>query len=66
VLVFDDIYWSDDMNQAWKEICMSPQYDLTVDLGWKGVAVLADGSSPKRHFDICELVGRPRIARPGW
>lgn len=65
VLVFDDIYWSDDMNQAWKEICMSPHYDLTIDLGWKGVAMLA-GGSPKRHFDICELVGRPRIARPGW
>lgn len=65
VLVFDDIYWSDDMNQAWKEICLSPRYGLTLDLGWKGIAVLSDGG-PKRHFDICELIGRPRIARAGW
>lgn len=64
-LVFDDIYWSDGMNQAWKEICQSSSYNLTIDLGWKGLAVLG-GQGPKRHFDLCDFIGRPRIARPGW
>jgi len=67
-LVFDDVYWSDDMNQAWKDVCRSPEYVTTVDFGWKGVAILADPASQERkqHFDLCEFMGRPRIARPSW
>jgi hypothetical protein len=64
-LVFDDIYWSDDMNQAWKEFCQSSRYGLTLDLCMKGLAVIGTEGS-KRHFDIGEFVGRPRIYRPGW
>lgn len=65
VLVFDDVYWSEDMNQAWQDLCGSDAYSLSVDFGWKGV-VVTGGAGPKRHFDLCELIGRPRIARPGW
>jgi predicted O-methyltransferase YrrM len=61
VVVFDDLYWSDGMNQAWKELCMSPRYGLTIDLGWKGLAVLGT-EQPKRHLDLCDYIGRPRIA----
>jgi predicted O-methyltransferase YrrM len=66
VIVFDDVYWSDDMNQAWKEICRSPDYRLTVDFGWKGVAEIGGDARDKQHFDLCDFIGRPTIARPGW
>jgi predicted O-methyltransferase YrrM len=62
VIVFDDIYWSDDMNQAWKTLCMSPKYCLTLDLAWKGLAVLGD-DEPKRHFDVCDYIGRTRVRK---
>jgi predicted O-methyltransferase YrrM len=64
-LIFDDLYWSMDMNRAWREICASPAYSVTVDCAAKGAAVLA-GSGPKRHFDLCEFVGTPPIRRPDW
>lgn len=65
VIVFDDIYWSDDMNQAWRELWSSPRYSLSLDLGAKGLVVLDDGSR-KRHFDVCDFIGRPRIFRTNW
>jgi predicted O-methyltransferase YrrM len=65
VLIFDDLYWSGDMNRAWREICASPAYGLTLDLALKGVAVLG-GTDPRRHMDLCELMGRPPIGRPDW
>lgn len=65
-IIFDDIYWSDDMNQCWKEICMSLDFSVTVDLQLKGVAILRLGEESKMFYDICEYVGRPRIFRKGW
>ena len=32
IFVFDDIYWSDGMQQAWKEICKHPEVTLSLDL----------------------------------
>jgi len=59
-VIFDDLYWSGGMHEAWKEICRSPRYCLTIDFGLKGVA----GPGPRRHFDLCEFMGRPPIGRP--
>jgi predicted O-methyltransferase YrrM len=63
IVIFDDIYWSADMNAAWRAIRESPAYGLTLDLGIKGVAV-ADIAGPTRHMDLCALIGRPPIGRP--
>jgi hypothetical protein len=65
-IIFDDIYWSDDMNQFWKEICTSSDFSITLDLQYKGIAVLRSGEERKTHYDICEYVGRPRISRKDW
>ncbi|MBN1163723.1 MAG: class I SAM-dependent methyltransferase [Candidatus Krumholzibacteriota bacterium] len=65
-IIFDDIYWSDDMNQLWKEICNSLDFSVTLDLQSKGVAILRSGEEAKVHYDICEYVGRSRIFRKGW
>jgi hypothetical protein len=65
-LVYDDIYWSDDMNQFWKEVCVSGEFSLTVDLQLKGIAIPRRGVEPKVQHDICDYLGRPRIHRKEW
>ncbi|WAC13643.1 O-methyltransferase [Dyadobacter pollutisoli] len=37
VFIFDDIYWSEGMTQAWEQIKAHPQVTLTVDLFWIGL-----------------------------
>jgi predicted O-methyltransferase YrrM len=64
-LIFDDLRWSSGMFDAWRDICSSPAYRLTIDYAAKGVAVLGVGK-PKRHFDLCEFTGQPPIGRPNW
>lgn len=37
IFIFDDIYWSEEMTQAWEHIKAHPQVTLTVDLFWIGL-----------------------------
>ena len=37
LFIFDDIYWSDEMTQAWEHIKKHPDVSLTVDLFWVGL-----------------------------
>ena len=37
VFIFDDIYWSEEMTQAWKQIKAHPDVRVTVDLFWVGL-----------------------------
>jgi len=37
LFIFDDIYWSQEMTQAWEYIRHHPQVTLTVDLFWIGL-----------------------------
>lgn len=62
-VVFDDIYWSDDMNQAWKDLCRMDVFSQTLDFGSKGVCVLRSGDETHVHYDVCDYIGRPRIGR---
>ena len=65
-IIFDDIYWSDDMNRFWREVCLSPDFKFTLDLRLKGIASSPSRDECKSHYDICEYIGRPRIFRKGW
>ncbi len=51
VLIFDDIYWSDEMMQAWKEIKNNDQVIVTIDLFYIGI-VLFRKEQAKQHFMI--------------
>jgi predicted O-methyltransferase YrrM len=51
VLIFDDIYWSDEMIQAWEEIKKNNQVTLTIDLFYMGI-VLFRKQQTKQHFMI--------------
>ena len=51
LLIFDDIYWSDGMKQAWAEIKAHPQVTITVDLFWIGLVFFKKGKL-KEDFKI--------------
>jgi predicted O-methyltransferase YrrM len=43
LLIFDDIYWSDGMKEAWEIIKSHPQVTVTVDLFWIGLVYFKQG-----------------------
>ena len=51
ILIFDDIYWSKGMKEAWQEIKMHPQVTVTIDLFWIGLVFIRPGQV-KENFKI--------------
>jgi predicted O-methyltransferase YrrM len=49
LLIFDDIYWSEGMKEAWEIIKAHPQVTVTVDLFWVGLVYFKSGR-PKENF----------------
>jgi predicted O-methyltransferase YrrM len=50
IFVFDDIYWSDDMQKAWKEICAHQDVTLSLDLFYFGIVFFRSENKAKEHF----------------
>jgi predicted O-methyltransferase YrrM len=51
VMIFDDIYWSKGMKEAWQQIKGHPQVTLTIDLFWIGLVFIRK-EQVKEHFKI--------------
>ena len=51
MLIFDDIYWSEGMEEAWNIIKSHPQVTATVDLFWIGLVFFKKGQA-KEDFLI--------------
>ncbi len=51
LLIFDDIYWSEGMKEAWEEIKAHPDVTITVDLFWIGLVFFKKGKL-KEDFKI--------------
>ncbi|WP_129718329.1 O-methyltransferase [Pedobacter sp. SYP-B3415] len=51
MLVFDDIYWSAGMKEAWEQIKSHPDVTVTVDLFWIGLVFFKKGQA-KEHFRL--------------
>lgn len=49
VFVFDDIHWSEEMEQAWAYIKKHPSVSVTVDLFWVGLVFFRQ-EQPKQDF----------------
>jgi predicted O-methyltransferase YrrM len=43
LLIFDDIYWSEGMKEAWTEIKAHPEVTITIDLFWIGLVYFRKG-----------------------
>ncbi|MGQ3013260.1 MAG: O-methyltransferase [Flavobacteriales bacterium] len=50
-IIFDDIYWSEGMQQAWQEICARPEVSLSLDLFHMGI-VFFNPDLTKEHYYI--------------
>jgi predicted O-methyltransferase YrrM len=50
IFIFDDIYWSDGMENAWKEICAHPEVSLSLDLFYFGIVFFRTENKNKEHF----------------
>lgn len=51
LFVFDDIHWSAEMEDAWKQIKKHPKVTLTIDLFWIGL-VFFKKELPKENINI--------------
>lgn len=51
LLIFDNIYWSEGMKEAWQTIKRHPQVSVTVDLFWIGLVYFRKGQV-KENFLI--------------
>jgi predicted O-methyltransferase YrrM len=49
--VFDDINWSNEMQNAWKIICNHPSVTVSIDLFMMGI-IFFDKSLSKQHFKL--------------
>jgi len=51
LLIFDDIYWSEGMKEAWTEIKNHPDVTITIDLFWIGLVYFKKRQA-KEHFKL--------------
>lgn len=51
VLIFDDIYWSKAMTEAWNEIYQHPKVTLSIDTFYWGI-IFFRAAQKKQHFTI--------------
>jgi len=60
VLVFDDIYWSTEMQQAWSDIKAHPQVAHSIDLYHMGVVLVGSNDrQPAHHHKLIEYKYKP-------
>lgn len=52
ILVFDDIHWSREMEQAWATIKEHPSVRCSIDLFFVGIAIFRQEFREKQHFCI--------------
>lgn len=53
IFIFDDIHWSEEMEEAWNEIKQHPSVTLTIDLFFIGIIFFRKEQKMKEHFSIC-------------
>ena len=52
IIVFDDIYWSEEMTEAWWSICAHPAVHLSIDLYRIGIVFFREETLTKEHFKL--------------
>lgn len=52
IMVFDDIHWSAEMEQAWNEIKQHPRVRCTIDIFFMGFVFFRDEFKEKQHFSV--------------
>jgi predicted O-methyltransferase YrrM len=69
MVVFDDISWSQDMRDGWKELANRVEFSDAIDFGSIGVCILKTMPSAEkpRQWNLQPVLGKHRIGQPaGW
>lgn len=64
VFIIDDIYWSDDMEEAWNEIKQNPRVRVTIDMFFYGI-VLFDPDLQREEY-MLRYYPNPRQIAKEW
>lgn len=52
IIILDDIHWSSEMEQVWKEVQEHPAVTMTIDLFFIGIVLLRKEFKIKQHFSV--------------
>ncbi|MBK8712969.1 MAG: class I SAM-dependent methyltransferase [Niastella sp.] len=52
LLIFDDIHWSNEMEEAWQSIQQDAEVTLTIDLFYVGIVFFKKEFKVKQHFSL--------------
>lgn len=52
ILIFDDIHWTEDMEQAWEHIKAHPAVTVTIDLFFIGLVFFKSDVKVKQHYTL--------------
>jgi predicted O-methyltransferase YrrM len=52
IMIFDDIHWSREMEEAWMEICSDEKVRVSIDLFFMGMVVFRDAIREKQDYRI--------------
>lgn len=50
IIILDDIHWSKEMEQAWKQVQNHPSVTMTIDLFFIGIVFFREEFKVKQHF----------------
>jgi len=50
IIIFDDIHWSEGMEQAWNQIRRHPEVSISIDLFYMGIVFFRKEQREKEHF----------------
>jgi len=59
VFIFDDIHWSNGMEEAWTTIQQHPSVTLTIDLFFFGIVLFRKENQVKEHFKLVPWIWKP-------
>lgn len=65
IVLFDDIRWSQDMNDCWQAVRAMPDFELLIDMAKLGLAVFNPGAAT-RYVDLSGLGPRDIGTPHGW
>ncbi|MCC7526845.1 MAG: SAM-dependent methyltransferase, partial [Chitinophagaceae bacterium] len=52
LFIFDDIHWSAEMEEAWRDIQLHPAVTCSIDLFFIGIVFFTPDIKEKQHFTI--------------
>jgi predicted O-methyltransferase YrrM len=67
VVLFDDISWSQDMWDMWKEVSKYDCFTDSFDFGVIGLCIFSKKDVKPKYWDMQEVFGKTKISKPwGW